>query len=145
MKFISIHITLNTISGALGFRGSKSNSVCFITCLSNPGKGKHMSQWNTIEFRLSVDILPCFNLSHKMNHIKVCPNSVYVICYVESLLLLLRESGQRSSLCLPFFFQLPIRIVASPVAVGVFLPPGRKRSMPLVHQTCHCCQNTSGE
>lgn len=44
MKFISIHITLNTISGALGFRGSKSNSVCFITCLSNPGKGKHMSR-----------------------------------------------------------------------------------------------------
>lgn len=49
-----------------------------------------------------------------MNHIKVPPNSLYIICYAESSSF---QSTQCSSLCLSFFFQLPIRIVASPVAV----------------------------
>lgn len=136
---------------ALWFRASKSNSMCFITCLSNPGKGKHMSRWNTIKFRLSVDILPRFNLTHKTNHIKVCLNSAGLICYVESLhhllvlpllvvvLLLLRAV-------------VYVRLSFSSCLLGLWLPlwrcippTGRKRSMPLVHQTCHCCQNTSGE
>lgn len=110
-----------------GSEEAKSNSVGFITCLSNPGKGKHMSQWNMIKFRLSVDILPHFNLSHKMNHIKVYPNSVCIICYMERLLF--PVGSQCSSLFLHFFFQLPIRIVAS--LLPVYFSPMAER------EACH--------
>lgn len=104
---------------ALWFRGSESNSMCFITCLSNPGKGKHMSQWNTIEFRLCVDFSPILT-RHIQRNKSPFPDSADLICSSSSTSS--SESSQCRRLCLPlslffFFFQLPIRLVASLVAV----------------------------
>lgn len=86
---------------ALWFRGSESNSMCFITCLSNPGKGKHMSQWNTIEFRLCVDFSPILT-RHIQRNKSPSPDSADLIC--SSSTSSSSESSQCRRLCLPLFF-----------------------------------------
>lgn len=116
---------------------SLSNSVCFITCLSNPGKGKHMFSRNTTKFRLCMNF---FFFTHfnpfRSNRKKswswerVDPSSA--------------DSRECRLLCPQAFF--------SSCLLDLWLPlwpctpaARRKRSVPLVHQSCHCCQNTSGK
>lgn len=118
-------------------RGKKSQTVCVLLHASviqereSTCPSEMWANWDYLE--IFCPILT----SHKINHMKVCPYSVDLIRSTGRVVL---QPSSSPYICLSF----------SSCLLGLWLPlwrcippAGRNRSILLVHQNSHCCQNKS--